>query len=268
MNDVAYSYSSNTERINTDGILSAILSEFDTMSIVQVVKDSIDKYLFRPYNCIQAPNMIYAYEQNFQLLLKQFPSYSENVLEVRNTTYYEIICLICSSFNLQFSKANSDDWYHIAYLLYDICVANFTQNIISFFVRMIDMNRPSLSNYVKLELDDERKKSKNNSMINYAKHFFTDDQLVLIYSNLEQALDTICCFDINLEQYLSIITIKADVELVINNIYEIQNYFKTIIVPFLSDNSHRVDIISLVRLTMQRELSDKIMRGVVYTNGE
>lgn len=238
-----------TANIRSDNALASILSNFESLYIINMVKDSINMR-FRPY---EAPlPSLYSIESNFVVVLNNVDiTDREKVLDVRQKTYEEIIDEICKYYEIKFNNIYNDDMYSSAFWLYDFFVSNFTEHFFSFFINYIMSNKNDIFNY--LNLDNFKKKS---SSALYSKKIISDDKLALIHANIDIVLDNICAFDIHLSDLINYSSLDSKIkEFLINSIVDVNdNIFKTKYVPLYLDKSIRTDIITNIRLKMQEML--------------
>ena len=128
---------------NTDNALAAILSNFDTGYVLDVVRDSINRR-FRPYST-GMPGMA-SIETTFKTILNGVEDSSQKlqIMDTRARTYNEIITILCQYYNLTYVPNEDTDDYAVAYFLYDILVSNYTSTIINFFTRYIIENKDNI----------------------------------------------------------------------------------------------------------------------------
>lgn len=228
--------------VNTDNLLSNILSNFDSKYIIDIVRDSINMR-FRPFN-VGMPG-INAFEQNFQNIINGLEDYNQKqkTFEVREQTYQEVINILCQYFNLGYNPDENIDTYSVAYYMYDFLVANFSASIINFFTSFIVRNQDMLFSQIN--------PSKEN-LNNYSKKVYGNSHLGFIHSNLSIVMDNIADMDINMNTLLDYAATDMTCQQVFRyTVIENNNLFRDHFVPFLKNYSSRTDLITSVKLALQ-----------------
>lgn len=201
--------------MGTEQELSAILSHYDSNFVYDTINFQVNRVKNTAYNLTPIPNIVAAWEANFKAIIDQYGSEAmTQIQEVRQETYNEIIRIICSAYNLNFTIDDVDP-YAAAYTLYDVFVCNMSNNIVKFFSSYIYKERSAIYDSMGLA---EYKKNKDSSTI-YGKRMYKDIKLAVINANIIKVIDNICGsmeFD-----YLTFITTSVD------NI-DIANYILTI----------------------------------------
>ena len=88
-------------QISTEYDLSDIIAKFDSNYIYDVLEDKLDNISFS--KSLIEPNIINAFESNFKTMNEMYPGDSQNIQNVRQETYLNIIAVLTSRFNLQFN---------------------------------------------------------------------------------------------------------------------------------------------------------------------
>lgn len=232
--------------IRSDNALTSILSNFDSNYIISTVRDSINMR-FRPYES-PLPTLS-SFENSFQAILKNVdPTNLERIQMVREKTYEEIINEICNYYYISFNQDSNVDIYSSAYWLYDFFVNNFTEHFFHFFTKFITVNKSYLYQSLNLE---SLKKEKDSSTV-YSKKLFPDQELGLIYTNMNIVLDNIVCFDITLEQIIEYSNLPNHVkQFFYNTVKDINSdIFKRCYVS-IYNSPYRTDIITNIKLRLQ-----------------
>lgn len=232
---------------NTDIALSNILSNFDTGYILDIVRDSINKR-FRPY----ATGMpgLNAIEMNFRNLESGTDDSSQKrkIIETRARTYSEIINILCQYYNLTYIPNEDTDDYAVAYFLYDILVANYTSTIINFFVRYIHENKDNI--YAAASADNKITKDDTSS---YSKKIYTDPKMGYIHSNIAKIMDNIAVSDITMDKIVHYGYGDPNCERLLGMcVNENSHLFLEHFAPILQNPSTRADLITAVRLALQK----------------
>lgn len=234
--------------VNTENELAEVLSHYNSEFIFSIVNEAM-KSRFISVPIVAIPNVVGAWEQNFKAIIAKYGSDSrEQVLQVRNDTYDEIIEMICKEFGLNFTIDDSIDKYSAAFHLYNLLVCNFIDNLTQFFANFIYKERNSL--YESLGLA-ELKKNKDSSTI-YGKKVYKDIKLAIINANIDMVISQICSMDI---PFFTIISG------VCGNNSELKKYFLSIIsenerffekayIPVMNSDI-RPDVITSIRFKLQ-----------------
>ena len=195
------SFNANSQMfdIQTENELSEVLSHYNSEFIFSIVTENL-KSRFSRLPLIQLPNAVAEWEQNFKAIISTYGS-EEMIYNVRNSTYEEIIDLICKEFNLNFTIDDSIDKFSAAYYLYDLFVCKFFDHLVSFFVNFIYKERSSLYDAFGLS---ELKKNKDVSTI-YGKKVYKDIKIAVIVANIDMVISQVCSMDIPFHSVISTI---------------------------------------------------------------
>ena len=242
--------------INTDKALASVLSNFDSNYITHIVSDSLEMK-FRPYS--NSLPGIYSIESTFNNLLNNIeePDARQNILEVRENTYLEIIDIICKYYDIQFNPSEDIDLYSAVYWIYNFFVSNFTNTILNFNINYILKEKDGLYSYLNL---DKNKKDKDSTTIYSKKVCSSDEKISIIHANIETVLDAISSFDIGF-QNLVLYSIGNNEQLtsfLISSIVDLNDVFKYHFASLLQ-TQYRADIITCIKLGLQQRLGGNIM---------
>ena len=193
------SFNSNLEYdIISDAEVTNILSHFDPDEILGFVEDNLArKHMFYPNNPL---NFVSSLETNFSFVYMNFPTEKDRVDGMRDYTYKAIIDKICTYYNLEFVD-NGQDYYTIAFYMYEFFISQFSSNVIKLFANYIIKEKDYIYNYIGLM---DLKKNKDISTT-YSKKIHKDLKLAIINANLEYVVDSICLFDIPFESILDLV---------------------------------------------------------------
>jgi len=224
----------------------SIISNFSDDMIIDIIyRNSENK--FRPYQ-YYIGNLVSAIESTFKANQEDYPNYYPEIMNRRNEMYYKILESLCSLHKLSLNIDENTDLYSLAYFLYDFTISRFTINIINFFANYIINEIDSIYQY----LDINNMKKKDNSSTYSKKLFKNNSKLATIHANLDIVIDNICGFDINLETLIMTSTNDKNItSLIINNIGEVSNLFKTLFVSCAQDVRYKAIIITLIRMRLQ-----------------
>lgn len=243
--------------INADKALASLLSNFESEYIFHIITDSLEMK-FRPYS--NSLPGLYSIESNFKYLLDNVeePSSRENILEVREKTYLEIIDIVCNYYNIQFKPSENIDVYSAAYWIYNFFVSDFTNSLINFYINYILKEKDGLYSYLNL---DSCKKDKDATTV-YSKKVCTDNKLSIIHANIEVVLDAISEFDIDFQNLVSysIGNNEQLISFLVSSIVDVNNVFKYHFASLLQ-SQYRSDVITCVKLGLQQRIG-----GGDYTN--
>lgn len=221
--------------IAAEGELSTLLSNFSTDYIYNSIEDLIIERN-NNFNLQPKSNFVSALESSFKSMLTAYPADKQNILQVRDTTYKEILDRVCigCGVSITYDMGNTD-MYSLAKYIYDLFIAKYDISVFTFFHRFITLQKDYI--YSALQLDS-RKKSKDTSTI-YNKNTYEDPKLAIIIANLEYCLNFINNLDFDPYQTLSYIYYTDEDKNIMafllnyidpnNNLYDILigNVFKT-----------------------------------------
>ena len=248
---------------NSDIALGTILANFDTGYILDVVRDSINRR-FRPYSTgMPGLNSV---EISFKNLMDGVDDYTQKrqIIETRARTYNEIINILCQYYNLTYVPNEDTDDYAVAYFLYDILVANYTSTIINFFTRYIIDNKDSIYNAASAE-----SKITKDDTSSYSKKIYSDPKMGYIHTNIAGIMDNISVSDITLWQIVHFGYGDPNAELLLGNcINENSHIFLEHFTPILQNPSTRADLITNVRLALQKYSTADMSIIIPTTNDE
>ena len=237
--------------IDTDAAIAVLLSNFDSNYILSAVEESLN-LRFRPFNT-GSPNFVDILERQFIASLDAAPDYKDQVLDVKDETYQEIIKIICNYYNLTFVGSFDDiapsELYGIASTLYNVFISNFTDNMIEFITNYIINNAPSI--YAYLSKDPNVRKVKEFEPI---PGTFVDEKFLLIQSNINLVIHNMASYDIPLAVLLNYFcgpdTAMRLQELIMDN----GDIFKTHYASYILNQSTGSDILTCVKLTLQNKI--------------
>ena len=257
---------------NLNNNMNSMISENNVASLLlhlngEYIFDAVQKCISErvTYYPVTNPNIVYSIKQSYLALIAQYDIENE-AFEAANESYLRIIQMICSDFALIFNpyQDESIDIYSAAYYIYDFMVSNYYNHMIEFFVNFIGREKNGI--YSLMNLNDAKKSKDTNTI--YCKKMFSDQKIAIISANLEEVLDNICSFDIDLNQiidtvYKNDINIAMFLKRIIASADN--NFFKNQYVNYLRQGSDkRPTIITSIRLALQKEYS--IGGGLNYEN--
>lgn len=240
-----FQYNGRISNINIDNALAAILDKFDDTFIMDTIDNSID-HRFRPFDQ-PMPNIVYGYESQFVSLLDGFESNREDIATARQNTYTNIINRLCERYNLSFNNSDELDYYSAAYYLYKFLVAEFTNNIITFYTNFLIRERAGV--YNSLGLKDFRK---NETGMAYSNKLFSDEKLSMIHGNIGYVMENISSFDIDLYAILDLV--YADKQLsryIYSLVSDNGNFFQDFFTSYITDPAFGPELQTQIKLNLQ-----------------
>lgn len=239
-------YISNSDiyQVNAERDITVILSKFNT----NFIYDCIDNALSSKYNAqfiIPNPNLVRSIEENFTIMLQNFPDDKANILACREETYLEIIHYLCGKFNLSFTDSDQVNLYSAAYYLYDFLVGNYLQNLTNFFAKFIMHEKNNL--YKSLNLD----RFKKSSNINYGKKLIKDSNTSIILIQISYIIDQLMAFDFDFNTIVSITYDNNNIAKFIIELFGDNEYFYNFYKNDICNAYIRPNIITNIRLLIQ-----------------
>ena len=237
----------STNQIVSEANLSSVLSHFNTELIFDIVDDNINNK-FNNFQ-VMIPNIVGSYEVNFKQLLLDYPMGTLEINEVRNSTYYEIITMLCNRYNLTFNDVDIQDYFSPAFVLYQFLVSAFRNNIIALFANFIYKEKNNI--YESLQLAQYRKHKDSNSI--YNKKIYKNPKLAVIVSQIELVIDSICRFDFDFNTMLHYMTPdKNTIDYITSIVAPNVDFFKQFIVPVIQ-GPYRSTLLMDIRIAIQNQ---------------
>lgn len=246
--------------INVDSAVSQILSYFDPFYILNVMDDSF-KMRFRPYNSAM-PNLVLSYEERFKMIKDQFPNMSEQCIAKREEIYELVIDKICNFYNLSVKKEMVTNYnqYSLAYILYQILVADFTNSLFNFFISYIREQKDFIYEYLLPLIDNNSsdKTSVKNTTLELNMRTYKDPKIATIQTYLPQVLDLIIGSDIDLDTLIKfIIPNNTYSSLISSCVADNGDLFKNFFAIFLVDPDTRPIMITSIKIKLHDLYMDK-----------
>ena len=233
--------------IKAENEISVILSNFSTEYVFGIMEDSI-KRVFTEFDPIPKPNIVNAFETNFKAIMGDYPEDKEQVIDVRDETYKEIISYIANGFKFVFTTVNDIDPYSSAKYLYDFFVANFDNYLISFLAEYIIKEQNAI--YTALGLEKYRRDKDVTTL--YNKKVYENLTIAIICSHLDVVLKQISVYDINLQYILNIIY-KNNIQImsIFNNVDMENDFFHNVYMRILFDPRLYAIISTYLRINVE-----------------
>lgn len=184
--------------IVAEGEVAVLLSNFDTNFIIGSTSDMVSQ-VKENFTLEPKANYVSGLEVVFKDMLNTYPADRENIINVRNTTYLEIIDTICNKSGIKvLYDVSSVDLFTLSKYLFDLTVSNYHINVFDFLYNFIITQKDFI--YSTLNLDTMRK-SKDISTV-YNRQLYSDSKLAIINANLEYCLKFITSMDFSIDQVL------------------------------------------------------------------
>ena len=236
--------------IATETELAEVLSHYNTDYVLNILTNAINGK-FNPNSImVSQPNLVSAWEINFKQIQEyyNYPEFIERIKYVRDTTYKEIIRMICRSYNLNFTTQDDDiDWYTAATMLYDFFVCNFNRYLIQFFSTYIYRERSTI--YEDLNLASVRKSK--DSTTTYGKRLYKDIKLVVINTAIDQVVSAIMANDISLTDIFTTVLPKEQAIYMDSIVSQAGDFFKESYGPSMNSTLRPV-LLTEIRFALQK----------------
>jgi hypothetical protein len=240
---------SQAYNIQAENEVAVILSNFSTEYIFGVITDILQAR-FNDFSPLTKPNYVISFEDNFKTFLERYPSDKENILQVRDTTYKEIIDLICKEFQLDVRYDETIDSFTLAKYLYDFFISNYNSYVCQFFSKIITREKDGI--YQALQLDNERKSKDIGTL--YNKKLYEDPKMAIINANLTKVISYIASMDFDMETILNFVygnnTIVTN--LFTQHLLPQVNFFQSAYISLLNNPQIYTLVITAIRLEIQR----------------
>lgn len=224
--------------IDTNRALDAILSNFSEDFITNMIQEAIG-YKFRPFG-MPLPNYPYLFEGQFNAIKENWAGSSDPINIKREETYMGIINMICKSYNLSVtSEINYEHLWSLCYTMYQIFVSEFTPMIIGFFSDYINQHTDMIIS----GLTEEQRAIKTN----YSKQIYTDPNKIIMYENIEEALEMVASLDISFEQLLTMMAGKTTAGLICTYVQDNGDIYKHYYASYIRDPFTRTDMITTIK---------------------
>lgn len=229
-----------------------ILAHFDSNYIFDILEDKLEHISFATSQI--ESNIVTAFEENFKNMNEQFPGDSQNIRNIREQVYRDIIRILTAKFNLQFNMSDeSIDLYTAAYYLYDFVVCHRNNIMVNFFIAFIINNKESLCST--LNMEDFRKGK--DSAAAYGKRVYQDTKFAVISANMPQIISYISSLDITLLNIFQ--STYKDIKLVYfldNAFADKGNFFKDFYCSILQRPEELPIVITNIRLALQSHVGN------------
>ena len=238
--------------IKAEAELAVILSYFDTNYIYGVMDDKLNQIMMQ-FNSIPLPNLVNSFEDNFKAMLVKYPENKEDIIQVRETTYNEIIEKIAQRFDFEFKPLDDMDIYGVAHVLYDFFVANYHRYVVKFFTNFIANEYESL--YAALGLE-QYKKDKDVSTVSNKK-LFNNQHLAVVCSHMHSVLNYITEMTFDMDTVLNVIYDNNFLYTQIFNqhVFFKNDFFRSFYCTLIYNSNIVSDIVAAVKWEVLRRFS-------------
>lgn len=238
--------------IVSENQIATILGHFNSDYIMSSI---IEKINSRNFYSMNNPNVVYSYELNFQQIKQLYPTDMQHIDGVRSETYKEIIEILCRHHNLSFDYESQIDYYSAAFYLYDFLVSNFSNHIISFFVKYLVLEKSRLYEYISSRGSDRD--------LGYSKKIYKDNKIATISSNLDIVLDYIKGMDIPIYSIINALYPTEIANFLNQLIAPIGDFYKDIYVATFNDPFMMPEIVTGIKLQLQAKYGMEMLPPIV-----
>ena len=238
--------------INNEYNVTDILAHFDSNYILNIIEDKLENISFATSQI--EPNIVVSFENNFKNMNDRFPGDSQNIRNIREQVYRDIIRILTNKFNLQFNMSDENiDLYTAAYYLYDFLMSHRNNIMVNFFTAFIINNKESLCTTLNIE---EFRKGKDSAAA-YSKRVYQDNKFAIISANMPAIINYISTLDITLLNIFQ--STYKDIKLVqfLDNAFADKgNFFKDYYCSILNKPEELPIIITNIRLALQSHVGN------------
>ena len=238
--------------INNEYNVTDILAHFDSSYILNIIEDKLENISFATSQI--EPNIVISFENNFKNMNDRFPGDSQNIRNIREQVYRDIIRILTNKFNLQFNMSDENiDLYTAAYYLYDFLMSHRNNIMVNFFTAFIINNKESLCTTLNIE---EFRKGKDSAAA-YSKRVYQDNKFAIISANMPAIINYVSTLDITLLNIFQ--STYKDIKLVqfLDNAFADKgNFFKDYYCSILNKPEELPIIITNIRLALQSHVGN------------
>lgn len=182
-----------------EGEVANILSHFDSDYVMSVIHDHLVNRFTYSSAVMTKPNIVVSYNMTFRNLEQMYPLDAQNIREVEQASYQEIIDTICQFYGFQFiPPADDTDLFTIALYMYECFVSKFDAFVSQFYANFIMLNKDALWDALELV---NYKKDKDVTTV-YGKKAYDDVKMAIICAKMNEVLYYLKGLDIDLLTFL------------------------------------------------------------------
>lgn len=235
-------------QISNEHNITEILAHFDSNYILDVLHDKLENIDYS--SSLIESNIVDSFEQNFKVMQIQYPGDGQNIKNIREAVYRQIIQILTNKFNLEFNMIDDTiDVYTAARYLYDFLVCNRNNIMVNFFTAFIINNKDSLCTL--LNTEDFRKNK--DSAAAHSKRIYDDHKYAIISANMNFVINHISTLDIRLINIFQSTYMDQQLIMFLDNAFRDKgNFFKDHYCSVLNKPEIMPIIITNIRLALQR----------------
>ena len=235
-------------QISNEYNITELLAHFDSNYIFDLLNDKLDNIDYTA--SLPESNIVASFEQNFKLMNENFPGDSQNIRNIRESVYRNIIDILTKRFNLEFNYSDDTiDLYSAAYYLYDFLVCSRNEIMVQFFTAFIINNKESM--FSMLNTEDFRKNK--DSAAAYGKRVYDDMKFAVISANITTIINYISTLDIALVNIFQSVYVSPQVVMFLDNAFADKgNFFRDFYCSVLNKPEILPVIITNIRLRLQQ----------------
>lgn len=259
-----YDVNAHIFNLTSEKDIAVLLSHFNSSYIFDVINNSISQIRQgMGLLSVPGPNVIAAFEQNFNYLKTAYPLDVDNTNAVRDQTYKEIIEMLCNAYNLEFDETQVSDYYSAAFYLYDFLVCNFNSYIVSFFSNIIRKEKNQI--YEALGMDQFKNSKDISTIYNKKMYIEKDNKLAIISSNLSYVIRNMLAFDYNFDFLISMAYgsgMTNITDYIIRIVKPINDFYKIIYGSAINNQDAFPLFITSIRLDIQRNIETNTIENI------
>jgi hypothetical protein len=227
---------------------SEVIAHFDSNYIFSIINDKLQRVNYA--NQLPEPNVVQAFEENFKIMNQTYPGDSQNIRNIREQVYRQIIDILTNAYNLTFNTVDDTiDVFTAASYLYEFLVSRRNDIMTNFFVAFIVNNKDSLYNML---TTDGIKKSRDSSS-NYGKLVYADQKYVTISSNMNSVIKYISEMDVTLLNIFQSTYRDQQLTMFLDNAFADKgNFFKDYYCSTINNPEIAPIVITNIKLALQR----------------
>lgn len=228
--------------------IAEILAHFDSNYIFAIINDKLENINYA--SPLLEPNIIQAFEENFKSMNEMFPGDSQNIRNIREQVYREIIKILTERFNLEFNMVDENiDLFTAASYLYEFLVCRRNEIMTNFFTAYIVNNKDSLYQ----TLINEGLKKNRDSSSNYGRRIYDDQKFVLISAYMSKVINYISEMDVTLLNIFQSTYIDQRLVMFLDNAFADRgNFFKDFYCATVNRPEIAPIVITNIKLALQR----------------
>lgn len=239
-------FNNNFDSLESENTIAALLLHLSDSYVFDAIETNIQNRV--PFYPMQNANIVYSIRQKFNNIEANY-QLDQNAYNEINDVYLRIIDLLCQRFNFTLNPGENLDYYTAAYYLYEFLVCQYHDRMINFFSQFIISEKDFI--YKSMGLNDVRKNKDTSTL--YCKKVIADPKVAIISANLDNVLNNMIEYDINIGQILHFaysdnLMVATYLSALIN---PNGNFFKEQYAAFLFSDKRPI-IITNIRIELQK----------------